>query len=470
MEAIGYFRLQTETNRDETLPTLPEQEAAFFQFCETQGFQPVATFIDPESPGQNRHRGYSQLTEYLRQPGRGFAVVVLSRLEELAKDPREVLRRFLELEYLGARLVFTEGPQEAPLEQALALWRKRTNRNALSGRALDALKTKAMRGYGLGKTPFGYRIGSQGRLEVVTEEAQVVEQIYQWYVEEGLGLRLIARRLNDAATATRRGLRWSVVTVRDILRNRVYAGTYARFGVRVTGNHSPIIEQELFRRAQQKRGAASQERAPGRRTVFVLTGLAYCGYCQGRMIGVSRRQSWSRKRDGGRTETEYRYYRCGSRVNQSVCSYHTWRAEELEQAVLQAMSSDVASAPGAESETAPSEVRTALRARLRSLDKRFQRYGDEAAKGARTPEDLRALAQPILRESERLELRLQRLDASPDHRVAHETLWEQRRESVHDMLELWPQLSPLDRRVSLRELLDKVTVYDDHHVELKFGG
>lgn len=470
MEAIGYFRLQAQTNRDETLPTLQEQEAAFFQFCEAQGFQPVATFIDLETPGQNKQRGYSQLTEYLRQPGRGFTVVVLSRLEELAKDSRDVLRRLLELECLGAQLVFTEGPQEAPLEQGLALWRKRTNRSGLSGRALDALRNKAMRGYGLGKTPLGYRIGSQGRLEVVPEEAQVVQQIYRLYVEEGLGLRLIARRLNDAATSTRRGLRWSVVTIRDVLRNRMYVGTYARFGVRVPGSHPSIIDQELFRRAQQKRGDTSQERAPSRRTVFVLTGLAYCGSCQGRMIGVSRRQSWSRKRDGGRTETEYRYYRCGSRVNQSICSYHTWRAQDLEQAVLQAMSSNVASPPGSESETAPSEVRTALRARLHSLDKRFQRYVGEAAKGSRTPEDLRALAQPILRESQRLESRLQRLDASPDRRVAHETLWEQRRESVHDMLELWPQLSALDRRASLRELLDKVTVYDDHHVELKFGG
>ena len=470
MEAIGYFRLQTDPSRDETLPTLQEQEAAFFQFCEAQGFQPVATFIDPETPGQNRQRGYSQLTEYLRQPGRGFAVVVLSRLEELAKDSRDVLRRLLELEYLGTQLVFTEGPQEAPLEQALALLRRQTNRNGLSGRALDALRNKAMRGYALGKTPLGYRIGSQGRLEVVPEEAQVVQQIYHLYVEEGLGLRLIARRLNDAATSTRRGLRWSVVTIRDVLRNRMYVGTYARFGVRVPGSHPSIIEQELFRRAQQKRGATSQERAPSRRTVFVLTGLAYCGSCQGRMIGVSRRQSWSRKRDGGRTETEYRYYRCGSRVNQSVCSYHTWRAEELEQAVLQAMSSNVAPPPASEPELAPSDVRSSLRTRLRSLGKRFERNAGEAAKGALTPEEFRALALPILRESQHLESRLQRLDASPDRRVAHETLREQRQESVHALLELWPQLSAQDRRASLRDLLDKVTVYDDHHVEISFGG
>ncbi len=50
-----------------------------------------------------------------------------------------------------------------------------------------------------------------------------------------MGIRLIARRLNEEGLKTRRGGNWSMVSIRDILRNRVYLGTYSRFGVKRAG-------------------------------------------------------------------------------------------------------------------------------------------------------------------------------------------------------------------------------------------
>jgi len=257
MDAIGYFRQHPGQERNEAILTLPEAESSFFRYCEAQGFQPVASFIDGTSASTDGERGYAQLCEYLHQPGRGFTTVVLPRIEDLAGRPTELLRRLLELEYLGARVVAMEEPATDPLEAAVAVWRERRSQDRLSRRAMDALRTKAMRGFGLGKTPYGYRIGENGRLEVVPDEAKVVNDIFHTYVEDGLGLRLIARKLNDSAVSTRRGSRWSVVTVRDILRNRTYTGTYARFGVRVPGNHTPIVSLGLFREAQRKRESSS---------------------------------------------------------------------------------------------------------------------------------------------------------------------------------------------------------------------
>ncbi|MBI2887471.1 MAG: recombinase family protein [Chloroflexi bacterium] len=463
MDAIGYFRVDSARGKNEALPSVEEQEVGFLRFCERQGFQPAATFFDGPSTARGSGRGYRQLVEYLRQPDRGFTVVVVGLVPDLAREPRETVRRLLELEYLGARVVAAEPVAEDPLEEALESWRRQRGRERLSDRALDTLRSKAMRGYGLGKMPYGYRIGSHGRLEVVPEEAQVVRQIYQMYAQDTLGLRKIARFLNDAGTSTRRGSRWSVVTVRDILRNRVYIGTYVRFGVRVPGSHEAIIPADLFRQAQRKRESASGGRPPGRQTSFLLTGLALCGYCGARMIGVSRRQSWSRKRDGGHTEAEYRYYRCGSRVNQSVCDYHTWRARELEEAVLAAIGQQLSVPLPPETDegtAAAAEVRTSLRARLRSLEGRFDRHLDGAARGDLSLTGLRTALAPLLRETQHVELRLQTLEGrgrrSSAGVLSH--LWGSA--TASDLMARWNQLTPVDQRLLLGDLVQQVVVHD----------
>ncbi|MEK7216552.1 MAG: recombinase family protein, partial [Chloroflexota bacterium] len=388
---------------------------------------------------------------------------------ELAAGPKDAAKRILELDELGARVVSLDMEGVDPLDEALAQWRQLRSRDKLSDRALDSLRNKAMRGFGLGKTPYGYCIGESGRLEIVKQEAAVVERIYGMYLERDMGLRLIARGLNEAGTPTRRGSRWSVVTVRDILKNRAYTGTYIRFGVRVPGSHAPIINADLFRLAQKKREGSGGGRPPGRETVFSLSGLAHCGYCGGHMIGVSRTQSWSRKRDGGRTETEYRYYRCGSRVNQSVCSYHTQRADLLEQQVLALMDQRLKEPVTLQERPSNSDTSAALKSRIRSLDGRFQRYLDGVVKGTLPLEKLKPATVPLIRETRRLENRLSVIERQPDHGAQQEAWWQQLRGTNADLQEQWRQLSPADRRLYLGDLVEKIVVYDDH-AELVLNG
>ena len=43
-----------------------------------------------------------------------------------------------------------------------------------------------------------------------------------------------------------------MVSIRDMLRNRAYVGTYQRLGVRVPGTHAAIVSPEDFRRVQDR--------------------------------------------------------------------------------------------------------------------------------------------------------------------------------------------------------------------------
>ena len=192
------------------------------------------------------------------------------------------------------------------------------------------MMAKAMRGEGLGKPPFGYKISSEGRLELNENEYTAVKHIFQMYTKENMGMRRIVSKLNQMGVTTRSGRGWSIVTVRDILRNRSYIGTYNRFGIVTPRNHTPIIEPETFRMAQEILGRFNKPRAQLSSEPFMLSGMIYCAYCNNNMIGVNRQQGWMRK-DSSHVTGTYRYYQCQSRVNKGMCDYHTWRSDVLEE-------------------------------------------------------------------------------------------------------------------------------------------
>ena len=329
MRAIAYFTFQDAAPDD---PVLLEQQEAFASFCQAHGHQPVATFEEHIAQEDERPQ-YQRMLEYVgQQPGKEFLVIVAGS-QHLGHDLESSVRRILELGALGAEVRCFGDEMPDPLQQALKYWGKGTGSRVRGERIKEAMMARAFRGEGLGKPPFGYRIGADSKLEVVSEEAATVQLIFSLYCQNGLGMRRIVRHFNELGTPTRRGGGWSIVTVRDVLRNRAYLGTYTRFGVRVPRSHQAIIERDEFDQAQQKMTQRRTPRISHPWESFLLSGLAYCSNCGNRMIGVSRRQGWRRK-DGSRSLGHYRYYQCQSRTNQGMCNYHTWRSDALERAVL----------------------------------------------------------------------------------------------------------------------------------------
>ena len=128
-----------------------------------------------------------------------------------------------------------------------------------------------------------------------------------------------------------------MVTIRDMLRNSVYMGTYNRFGFRLTGNHDHIVPPAVFRMAQDKVRERRRYAGFPKTEPYVLSGLVECGYCGNKMIGVTRRQNWITQA-GKRGRRVYRYYQCQSKTNQNSCDYHTWQADKMEFQVVSQLS------------------------------------------------------------------------------------------------------------------------------------
>jgi site-specific DNA recombinase len=297
----------------------------------------------------------------------------------------------------------------------------------------------------------------------VPQEADTVRLIYRLYLEQNMGLRLIARHLNEQGIATRKGGRWSVVSIRDILRNRTYVGTYYRFGIRVSGSHPALIPSETFNRVQQRLSSGPRARQYVKSPPFLLSGLAHCGYCGNRMVGVNRHQSWTRRRDGQRSHGHYRYYQCQSRTNQSVCQYHTRRADDLEAMIVAGLERQ-ASFEGRQPRMSRYEPQapehSQLQGKLKAVERRFRRYLDQAVAGDITHWQLRAVHQQLSEQREALEHRLASL-ATEARQQAQEREQEERLTRALSRIGRWQSLGLAERRQLLQGAIERVVVYDD---------
>lgn len=457
--AIGYFRDDARIGG----ASLTEQNRRFLQYCAAHDREVVRTFTETPATATDR-AAFRQLLDALR--GRETdTVVVVDRVDRFGKDMREAARAYFQLTGMGATVV-TLAEVADPTASLVQGWRGREDRERLGEKVRTAMRRKAVKGEALGRPPFGYRVGLRHRLEPVPDEAALVRYMYRLYTTEGLGIRLISRRLNEEGYRTRRDGAWSMVSIRDILKNRVYLGTYARFGVRVPGSHTALISPEDFRKAQDRMAARRTGGGPRSVVPYLLAGLAYCGYCGNRMIGVTRRQSWQRRGDGGTSSAEYRYYQCGSRTNQSMCDYHTWTASDLDDRAR-------AEAAAALDQTVQGEARAMgnanqlddprkLRTRMRQLDRRLEQYLDQASSGRLSPERLRLASQEVAQQQLEVEDALAQMNRRLREREARTERLDEYRRRVAELTDGWDELAFAARQTLLRDTLERVTVFDDH--------
>ena len=211
--------------------------------------------------------------------------------------------------------------------------------------------------------PYGYAKDPEQKNTLVVDEAAagVVRQMFSWFVHDGMSKAGIARRLNELGipnpTAYKRaggfsyenphaahndGL-WNPTTVSRMLQDPLYIGVmrqgkqrvisykvHKRISVpeaewfRVEGAVPPIVSRDLFQAAQELHRRDTRT-APGRREVYLFSGLVRCADC---------RKSMTR-----RTAKGHVYYACRTHREKSPtrCTRHSIREDVLEQTVLSAL-------------------------------------------------------------------------------------------------------------------------------------
>ena len=167
------------------------------------------------------------------------------------------------------------------------------------------------RGNFIGSTPpYGYSkttIGKDHTLTPNEEEADVVRLIFDWFVNEGIGTMKITRRLNSMGIKPRSRDIWYEQSISQILTNKHYDGKVVFFRRKtsvvvedgkqvkkrvwqpeeellvVEGKHPPIVDHELFIKAQEKR---PYEPRVSQKSMMKnpLSGVIFCSKCGHNMI------------------------------------------------------------------------------------------------------------------------------------------------------------------------------------------
>ena len=230
----------------------------------------------------------------------------------------------------------------------------RYEHKTISKRLVAGREASIREGKFVGSTaPYGYEKvklkGEKGfTLKIVPNEAEVVQMIFNWYTQDGLGTGQIASRLNDLHIKPRQSDEWRWATIYQMITNEHYIGksvskknpirkviedgkvvkkpyrnnNYQLFD----GRHEPIISAEQFELAQHIR--SNNCVAPTKQSTELsnpFAGVLFCGRCGKPM----KRNEGSKKR-----KNDIPRLKC---LREKNCGCKSHKFHEVEEAIVESM-------------------------------------------------------------------------------------------------------------------------------------
>ena len=105
------------------------------------------------------------------------------------------------------------------------LWRLHSDPDPDANRRRERLQERARLGQAIGRPPYGYGVGEDGRYEIDEEEAAVVRRIFSLCLRDGTSASDGSRNASmKKAFRLAAGATGAMVSIRDLLRNPVYIG------------------------------------------------------------------------------------------------------------------------------------------------------------------------------------------------------------------------------------------------------
>jgi len=209
-------------------------------------------------------------------------------------------------------------------------------RENLIERVKIGFERKSKEGYTLCSrtASYGYiRRKGQKIQEIVLEEAIIVKEIFQKFVNENYSMTEIAKFLNAKGIPTKENCKWSSKTIKVILTNTNYIGKVRHLindKINYTDNdgiHKPIIDEDIYYQAQEKINLMKKiTRTKHPKSDVYFTGIAECVECGTKL---TPKRSYKKKNDT--VIACYPMYRCLDSVK-GLCNAPTCSHIKLENA------------------------------------------------------------------------------------------------------------------------------------------
>lgn len=272
-----YIRVSTEAQAEEGF-SITAQTERLEAYATAMGWKKTKIFVDGGFSGSNLDR--PAIAELISRVKEGeIASVVVYKLDRLSRSQKDTLF-LIEDVFLPNNVDFislnesidTSTPYGRAMIGILSAFAQLERENIYLRTRMGMLE-RVKQGYwmGGGTTPFGYDYDKeQGILIENQEEARKVRQVFSLYLQ-GKSPQKIAELL---------GLRYDRL-VMQIINRRSNLGLISYKGKEYVGRHVPLISEEIYERAQEKR--RSRQVSVRKEGTHLLSGLIFCKECGSRL-------------------------------------------------------------------------------------------------------------------------------------------------------------------------------------------
>ena len=324
MNAVIYARYSSHNQREESIEG---QLKVCYEFAERNGYTIVGEYIDRALSGTNDNR-----PDFLRMiddsSKKAFDYVIVYQLDRFARNRYDSAIYKSRLKKNGVRVlsarenitddasgILVEGLLEAMAEYYSAELSQKIKR----GMNINAEKCLSNGSY----APLGYKI-KDGHYIIDDETAHIVLKIYEMYAN-GERVIDICNHLNAQGYKSSKGAPFNKNSLRNILKNKKYIGTYTFGDIEVPDGMPRIVPDDLFYKVQEI--LAKNKTAPAHnkaKAEYLLTTKLFCGKCKDMMVGISGK---------GKCGVTYRYYVCKN-ARKKVCNKKKIQKEYIENLII----------------------------------------------------------------------------------------------------------------------------------------
>lgn len=155
--------------------------------------------------------------------------------------------------------------------------------------------------------------------------AKIVQEIFQLYAD-GMSATQVMNYCNERGYKTARGNAFNKNSLRTILQNEKYIGTYKLMDVVIPNGMPAIIDKKLFDKVQSMLDHNKKARARTKaHEDYLLTTKLFCGHCGSPMVGES---------GTSKTGQVHYYYKCTKAKRQHTCRKKSEKKDWIEQVVV----------------------------------------------------------------------------------------------------------------------------------------
>lgn len=325
-KAVIYARYSSHSQRDESIDA---QLRECHEFATKNDYVILDEYCDRALTGKSDNRAAFQKMIKDAKSNK-FNYVLVYKLDRFARNRydsamyKNILKKH-NVKVISIKENISDSPEgiilESVLEGMAEYYSANLSQNIKRGMTENALQCK----YNGSGVPLGYTVTPDKRFEVDPIGAKIVKEIYEMYAR-GRTVAEIIRYCNEQGYKTLKNRPFTRNSLRTILTNTKYIGTYSHGDIVVENGVPAILDKELFDNVQHQIKVNSRSKArSSAKADYLLTPKVFCGHCGNTMIGES---------GTSHTGAKHYYYKCSTRKKSRGCDKKPAQKDWLEETVV----------------------------------------------------------------------------------------------------------------------------------------